>query len=149
MSSRVGTAIPASRSTALSSSAVGLTRSIQTAVSGSEARSTATAFLSEKSEGTKTENILNSGTGYQPPNRTLLDSGKRLMTARLTIGQALWRSNGITMALIWRPWPICPIGSLGPQGLRQKGHNRQIATWDKALTCRIVKGFGDNAPNGL
>ncbi len=34
MSSRVGTAIPASRSTALSSDAVGLTRSIQTALSG-------------------------------------------------------------------------------------------------------------------
>ena len=69
MSSRVGTAIPASCSTALSSSGVGLTRSIQTAFSGSAARSTATAFFSEKSEGTKTENIHNSGTDYQEDNR--------------------------------------------------------------------------------
>src|SRR5215475_607055 len=83
MSSRVGTAIPASRSTALSSSAVGLTRSIQTALSGSAARSTATAFLSEKSEGTKTENIHNSGTGY------LVHNG----IARFWQGLDDWRIN--------------------------------------------------------
>src|SRR5262249_29677000 len=68
-SSRAGPAIPASRSTALSSSGVGLRRSIQTALSGSAARSTATAFFSEKSEGTKTENIQNSGTDYLEDNR--------------------------------------------------------------------------------
>src|SRR5580700_4952297 len=63
MSSRVGTAIPASPSTAWSSAAVGLTISIQTALSGSAARSTETAFFREDSEGTNTENMGNSGTG--------------------------------------------------------------------------------------
>src|SRR5215212_646315 len=56
MSSLVGTAIPASRSTALSSAAVGFTRSIQTALSGSPASSTAT-FFSEDTEGTKTASM--------------------------------------------------------------------------------------------
>jgi hypothetical protein len=63
MSSRVGTAIPASRSTAWSSVAVGLTRSIQTAFSGSAARSGAATFFNEDSAGTNTENMENSGTG--------------------------------------------------------------------------------------
>src|SRR5271169_5671215 len=60
MSSRVGTAIPASRSTALSSAADGLTRSIQTAFSGSASSSVAAAFFSEDSEGTNTESMGNS-----------------------------------------------------------------------------------------
>src|SRR3974390_3939394 len=59
MSSRVGTAIPASRSTALSSAALGLTRSTQTAPSGRLARSPVT-FFSEDSAGTNTDSIENS-----------------------------------------------------------------------------------------
>ena len=70
MSSRVGTAIPASRSTALSSAAVGFTRSIQTAVSGSAARSAAATFFSEDSEGTNTATWGTPGLGAEPPNRT-------------------------------------------------------------------------------
>src|ERR1700733_13084344 len=62
MSSRVGTAMPASPSTAWSSSAVGLTMSIQTALCGSAARSGETIFFSEESEGTITENMENSRT---------------------------------------------------------------------------------------
>src|SRR5882724_4840421 len=61
MSSRVGTAIPASRSTALSSAAVGFTRSIQTAPSGKTSRSVTAAFFREVSEGTNTENMEDSG----------------------------------------------------------------------------------------
>ena len=57
MSSRVGTAMPASFSTARSSAAVGLTRSTQTALSGSLEVSSIFAFLSEVSEGTNTENM--------------------------------------------------------------------------------------------
>src|SRR5689334_11352783 len=57
MSSRVGMATPASRSTARSSAWVGLTRSIQTAFSGSAAASAIATFLSAPSQGTKTENI--------------------------------------------------------------------------------------------
>src|SRR6185437_15838513 len=57
MSSRVGTAMPASRSTARSSSGVGLTRSTHTAVSGRDARSTEATFFSEASQGTYTESI--------------------------------------------------------------------------------------------
>src|ERR1700722_2735479 len=60
MSSRVGTAIPASPSTAWSSSAVGLTMSIQTALCGSAARSGEAIFFSEESEGTNTENMEDS-----------------------------------------------------------------------------------------
>src|SRR5438874_13262316 len=59
MSSRVGTAIPASRSTARSSAAVGLTRSIQIAFSGSVARPSTEAFFSEDSAGRNTENMEN------------------------------------------------------------------------------------------
>ena len=61
MSSLVGTAMPASPSTAWSSSAVGLIMSIQTAVSGNALRSTEVAFFSEESEGTNTENMGISG----------------------------------------------------------------------------------------
>src|SRR5437868_14985961 len=71
MSSRVGTAIPASRSTALSSAAVGLTRSIQTAVSGSLERSGAATFFSEDSEGTKTANMGDSRRARQPTQQHL------------------------------------------------------------------------------
>src|ERR1700730_10254416 len=60
MSSRVGTAIPASRSTALSSAAVGFTRSIQTPPSGKTSRSVTAAFFREVSEGTNTENMKDS-----------------------------------------------------------------------------------------
>src|SRR5215475_6470862 len=61
MSSRVGTAMPASFSTALSSAHVGLKRSIQTAPSGSLARSLAETFFREDSEGTNTESMGHSG----------------------------------------------------------------------------------------
>src|SRR5579862_1933906 len=57
MSSRVVTAIPASRSTARSSAAVGLTRSIQTALFGRSERSSITAFFRADSVGTNTENM--------------------------------------------------------------------------------------------
>src|SRR5215216_895483 len=65
MSSRVGTAIPASRSTARSSSIVGFNRSIQTALSGSAAGSAAGSFFRLDSEGTNTENMGNSETERQ------------------------------------------------------------------------------------
>src|SRR6516164_10093091 len=61
MSSRVGTAIPAHRSTVLSSAWVGLTKSTHTALSGSTARSSMVALLREASEGTNTEDMQNSG----------------------------------------------------------------------------------------
>src|SRR6476660_5127495 len=100
MSSRVGNAIPASRSTARSSSVVGFNRSIQTALSGSAAGSAPGTFFREASEGTKTENMGNSGTGGNlvlmrlldvkryplrlkmlgAPSGTKPDSGKRFMT---------------------------------------------------------------------
>src|SRR5215217_7849231 len=70
MSSLVGTAIPASRSTALSSAAVGFTRSIQTALSGSPASSTAT-FFSEDTEGTKTASMGDSGRAREPTQQEL------------------------------------------------------------------------------
>jgi hypothetical protein len=57
MSSRVGTAIPASRSTARSSSAVGFTMSIQTAFSGKSAVSAKSIFFREDSEATYTDNM--------------------------------------------------------------------------------------------
>src|ERR1700679_2499353 len=65
MSSRVGTAMPANPSTAWSSSAVGLTMSIQTALCGSAARSGEAIFFSEESEGTNTENMENSRTRHE------------------------------------------------------------------------------------
>src|SRR5579864_7121564 len=71
MSSRVGTAIPVNRSTALSSSAVGLTRSIQTAPSGKSFRSPTAAFFSEESEGTNTENMDSSAREGQINQRHL------------------------------------------------------------------------------
>src|SRR5580658_5878048 len=57
MSSRVGTAIPATPSTARSSAAVGFTRSIQTALSGKAASSGEATFRSEDSDGMNTENM--------------------------------------------------------------------------------------------
>src|SRR5271163_996975 len=66
MSSRVGTAIPASASTAWSSAAVGFTRSIQTALSGSAESSGDASFFKENSEGTNTENMENPTPGMTP-----------------------------------------------------------------------------------
>src|SRR3954447_12449261 len=106
MSSRVGTAIPASRSTALSSSDVGLTRSIQTALSGSAARSAATAFFSEKSEGTNTENIgklrkraVNAPKGLS----SILASAHDGINRRSTIMAAKWQPGGAGPAILADP----------------------------------------------
>src|SRR6267378_1597508 len=71
MSSRVGTAIPASRSTAWSSAGVGFTRSIQTAFSGNATRSAGATFFSEVSEGANTDNMKNSGAGYASTQQDL------------------------------------------------------------------------------
>src|SRR4051794_613076 len=128
MSSRVGTAIPASRSTARSSSIVGFNRSIQTALSGRAAGSAAGSFFREDSEGTNTENMGNSGTGRQshvltrflgagrfllrpktPPSTsgTKPDSGKRFMTGALTASPYLWRCGGVYGgAGGWAPAPL-------------------------------------------
>src|SRR5579872_307029 len=114
MSSRVGTAIPASRSTALSSAMVGFTRSIQTAFSGSLSRSVTMAFLSEDSLGTNTENMQNSATGegrltkttcnQEPCSRGLARLGKPFVVAG--------RPTAIA-ALQWRKGDgNCPIASL-------------------------------------
>src|SRR5262245_48250401 len=108
MSSRVGTDMPASRSTALSSSGVGLNRSIQTAFSGSAPISTATAFLTEKSEGTKTENIQNSGTDDQKHNG-LTRFWQALDDRELTDPQYLWRRGGTKRTWIRPMWPNGPI----------------------------------------
>src|SRR5262249_27153109 len=79
MSSRVGTAIPASRSTALSSAAVGLNRSTQTALSGSLDKSSMVTFLREVSEGTNTENMGTPG-GTGLTFWDLAQLGRGLMT---------------------------------------------------------------------
>src|ERR1700721_1732982 len=71
MSSRVGTAIPESRPTALSSAAVGFTRSIQTALSGSAARSPAAAFFSEVSAGTNTDSMGTPGASTRATQQDL------------------------------------------------------------------------------
>src|SRR4030088_1213112 len=71
MSSRVGTAISASRSTALSSAAVGLTRSIHTAFPGNAFTSSAGTFFSEDSEGTNTDNMEDSSPQNIPTQQEL------------------------------------------------------------------------------
>src|SRR5665213_958230 len=98
MSSRVGTAIPASRSTALSSAAVGLTRSIQTASSGSASISTAAAFFKELSTGTNTDSMKNSETRHAHP--TGLGSGlaSRLLIAGQPFVAAGWPQHGTDSA---------------------------------------------------
>ena len=59
----IGTAIPVSCSTARSSPGLGLIRSIQTAFSGSAVMSVTSTFLREKSVGTYTVSMSDSGTG--------------------------------------------------------------------------------------
>jgi hypothetical protein len=61
-----------------------LTRSIQTALSGSAARSIETAFLSAQSDGTNTENMETPQNGTGPPNRSSRDFGKGFLIARRT-----------------------------------------------------------------
>src|SRR5271165_3270384 len=102
MSSRVGTAIPASRSTALSSAAVGLTRSIHTAFSGSAARSSTTAFFREDSEGMNTENMKNSEIGTKLTKADLARFWQALHDRRINrpLGfvAAGWRERGLGSA---------------------------------------------------
>src|ERR1700686_4637261 len=105
MSSRVGTAIPASRSTALSSAAVGFTRRIQSAGSGSAARSAATTFFSEVSEGTNTANMGNSRTEQTPTQKDLARFWQALQDGRIgcrpMFVAAGWRQRG--------PHPAVPV----------------------------------------
>src|SRR4051794_6825647 len=114
MSSRVGTAIPASRSTAWSSSVVGFTRSIQTAFSGNETASATSTFFREGSEGTYTDNMDNSG---NRADRTGRDSGKRLMTGALTPHPHLWRWGGGSVAVIRQQRQPRPKINLKPENL--------------------------------
>src|SRR5882757_1881917 len=108
MSSRVGTAIPASRSTALSSAAVGFTRSIQTAPSGSAARSTSATFFSEDSEGTNTDSMEDSGTEYATTQQDLARFWQALHDGRIKrrsifVAAGRWRSGTESSALAELP----------------------------------------------
>src|ERR1700687_1778432 len=103
MSSRVGTAIPASRSTARSSAALGLTRSIQTALSGNLARSSGAAFFSEDSAGTNTDNMEHSATGHAKPTQQDLARFWQALHDRRTNRRSIfvaagWRQGGIDSA---------------------------------------------------
>src|SRR5450432_515326 len=139
MSSRVGTAIPASRSTALSSAPVGFTRSIQTALSGSAVRSPTPAFFRENSEGTNTDNIEDSGTGREKPTQQdLARFWQALMTPALTKPAPLWRLDGNRVALIRRPVHACPKICRKQQHLRQKRHNRHPAARQRHLRSGIL-----------
>src|SRR5882724_3636421 len=102
MSSRVGTAIPASRSTALSSAGVGFTRSIQTAPSGKVARSVTTAFFRQDSEGTNTENMKDSGPDSQFNQQDLARFWQGFHDRQTTLGAGF-------AAARWRGWRD-PVG---------------------------------------
>src|SRR5689334_5327928 len=103
MSSRVGTAMPASFSTALSSACVGLTRSTQTALSGNAARSSTEAFLSEDSFlredswGTNTESMGNSGR-HAPSQTGIARFWQADDDVALTGCWYLWRAGGLSVA---------------------------------------------------
>src|SRR5258708_4579749 len=112
MSSRVGTAIPASRSTAWSSSAVGFTRSIQTAFSGNEAAPATAAFFREASEGTYTDNRGNS---EKRGRKYWTRSGRDSMTGVLTADPRLWRWGGGTVTVIRQQYQPCPKINRKPQ----------------------------------
>src|SRR5258708_14967310 len=120
MSSRVGTAIPASRSTARSSAAVGLTRSIQTAVSGSAERSAATAFFSEASAGMNTDNMGTPGLGAS----TQQDMPRLWQALHAPACRYLWRSGAGGLGLVRRHRPPCPQISREVDDLQQKNPNR-------------------------
>src|ERR1700694_5323176 len=105
MSSRVGTAIPASRSTALSSAAVGFIRSIQTALSGGAASSASATFFSEDSDGTNTESMCNSGTGTEPTQQDLARFWQALHDGAVP---HLRQRGGGSVVLIRRPRRSCP-----------------------------------------
>src|ERR1019366_1842069 len=94
MSSRVGTAMPASPSTAWSSSAVGLTMSIQTALCGSAARSGEAIFFREESEGTNTENMENSGKGTRVYQQDLARFWQALHDRRPGFAATRWQQRG-------------------------------------------------------
>src|SRR5450631_2315017 len=101
MSSRVGTAIPARRSTALSSAAVGFSRSIQTALSGRAARSAAASFFSEVAEGMKTDSMEDLGDcGRQPGQWGFGPIPANARADGLIFRFRLWRLDGRRMAPI-------------------------------------------------
>src|SRR4051794_3600098 len=177
MSSRVGTAIPASRSTARSSSIVGFNRSIQTALSGRAAGSAAGSFFREDSEGTNTENMGNSGTGRQShvltrflgAGRFLLrpktplstsgtnpDSGKRFMTGALTASPYLWRCGGVYGGAVASARPRFVLGIASAQkttgtrkicGIKATAGVPQRRTGVQMLAYQRV--FADTRINGI
>src|ERR1700676_4405084 len=150
MSSRVGTAIPPSRSTALSSTAVGFTRSIQTAFSGSAARSGSATFLSEDSAGTYTDSMEAPGLGGRPTQQDLARFWQAPDDAGgLTADPYLWRLNGSRVALIRRRRHLCPKMSRKPDQLRQKRHSQPAAARHRHLSSGIMTGFNDNGLNGI
>src|SRR5712671_2639164 len=139
MSSRVGTAIPASRSTALSSAAVGFTRSIQTAPSGKTPRSVTAAFFREVSEGTNTENMEDSGQD-RPLNQQDLARFWQAFHDRPTRfpagfaarrWQEGWRGPGGSAR-------SCPRMERRRENLRQKRHNLSLAVRDTHLSTGII-----------
>src|SRR5581483_314073 len=149
MSSRVGTAMPASFSTARSSAAVGLTRSTQTALSGSLEGSSMIAFFKEASEGTNTENMgtpEGCGTGLLGLSSVRARVRRR---CRLTVIHPLWRAEGGIVALIRRACELCPRNSRNREMLRQKGHRLSPAARDKSLSAGIAADFNDNGLNGI
>src|SRR5471030_2575441 len=149
MSSQVGTAIPASRSTALSSSAVGLTRSIQTALSGSAARSFSAIFFSEDSARTYTDNMGAPELGRRLTQQDLarfwqaLDDAPVHRRSIFVAAEWLWRGADSAAA------PLCPKMSPKPESLRQKGHSQPPAARDKHLSSGIMTDFDDNGLNGI
>src|SRR5450432_4027778 len=152
MSSRVGTAIPARRSTAWSSAAVGFTRSIQTALSGSAARSAQTTFFSEASEGTNIDNIKDSGTGRINHQQNLarfwqaLHDGPVFFESHLP---HLRRPCGDQVALVRRYGRTCPKNQPQTAELAAKKTQPRPATRDENLNSGIVTGFNDNRLNGI
>src|SRR6187431_3397516 len=161
MSSRFGTAIPASRSTARSSSVVGFNRSIQTVLSGNSAGSAAGSFFRAESEGTNTENMGNSGTRQQSVVLPRSHDANRYHFARTSyqhpaVLPRFWQAlhDG---ALARRPnmWPRGGVGAAEvrprrtrclkinrkSQNLRHKSHSRASATRNKRANAGVGGGF--------
>src|ERR1700730_16298522 len=151
MSSRVGTAIPASRSTAWSSAAVGFTRSIQTALSGSAARSAQTTFFSEASEGTNIDNIKDSGT--EPTTQqdlarfwqALHDGPMSADPHFAPLAATRWRPGGADPAVRTH----LPKNQPQTAELATKKTQPGAATRDGNLNSGIMSGFDDNRLNGI
>ena len=154
MSSRVGTAIPASRSTALSSSGGRLDEVDPDRAFRQRGEIDGDGFLQREVRKGRTPRTWRSSGNQAAARRTTQQDLARFWQALMTggINRPVHICGG-QMAAAWRRFGgrgrSAQKCSRKPQKLRQKRHSRHAASRDEHLSSGIMADFGDNGINEI